>query len=194
MKNVFRLTDHQWALVIKRLKLPTEARVDVEFAIHAYREQRALWRRTPAEVTKLLERTSAAASKLAKLLEQLEDQGRLEITEAWPISRRSADNKIETMVANIKELSIACASAQASDMDRPFLLDQLIVNLDKVLHAFTGSGVSRGKPAMAFLSAACSITEEGLGTGAVEEAIKRLQGRGEIKIKKSRKSTAEIHR
>jgi hypothetical protein len=134
---------------------------------------------------------------LATLLERLEEQDRIEIIEAWPAGRRGAEgNRIQAIVAKIKELSTVCAdaSAQVSNISRNYLFDQMIANLDKILHGFTNRGVSRGKAAMSFLAAVCRVADEGLGTGAIEEAIKRLQGRGEIPTKKSRKPTAEIHR
>lgn len=189
-----RLTEIQWAAVTKRLKLPVEARADIELAIRDYRGQRALWRRPPAAVGKRLKQTSAAALKLANLLDGLDEQDRIEIIEAWPIGRREVQSgRIPTLVAEIKELSIVCAdaSAQVSNVSRIYLLDQLIANLDKILHAFTGQGVSRAKSAMSFLGAVCCIADEGLRLGAIEEAIKRLQGRGEIATKRSRKLTAE---
>jgi hypothetical protein len=195
--NNVHLTDLQWAVITKRLKLTVEARVDIELAIHAYRGQRALWHRPPAAVGKRLKQTSAAARKLANLLERLEEQDRIEIVEAWPIGRRAIQGaRIETIVAEIKELSTVCANAseQVSNVSRIYSLDQLIANLDKILRRFGERGASRAKAAMSFLVAVCCIADQGLGTGAIEEAIKRLQGRGEITTKKIRKSTPESAR
>jgi hypothetical protein len=192
--NNVHLNDLQWAAITKRLKLPVGARVDIELAIDAYRGQRALWHRPPAAVGKRLKQASAAARKLANLLERLEEQDRIEIIEAWPIGGREVKvGRIPILVAEIKELSIVCADAskQVSNVSRIYLLDQLIANLDTILHAFTGQGVSRAKSVMSFLGTVCSIADEGLRLGAIEEAIKRLQIRGEITTKKSRKLTAE---
>jgi hypothetical protein len=194
------LNDSRWAVITKHLKLRDEARTHVEFQIMRYRESylrwSEQWSKPDGEVSEYLGRVGATAKRLADLLEGMGNQEAVELLEARAGGNGLPFLKRQDLTAHVRELSDACARApnQLSRTSRTAHLDDFIKEMDAILRQFSGQRVSRGKAVMSFLAAVCSVADEGLGTGAIEEAIKRLQGRGEIPTKKSGNPTAEIHR
>ena len=213
----FELSDGQWAIINERLKLPNDARFDVSFAIHAYREQRRLWKRSPAQVAARLKRTAAAAKKLAKLLEGLEEQERIEVIEA---SRYVDHDIVESAIAEVRNIETICADAstQVSKIGKTWLFDRLVESLDRVLREFAGKGLSQEKSVLSFLTAVFAIADacERLGEttprhgrspgqrratkrsksgiGSVKEALRRFKPRVEFSEKDLSKPDAKIPR
>jgi hypothetical protein len=174
----FELDDKQWASITERLKLPDDARFNVAFAIHAYREQRLLWKRSPAQVAARLKRISDAAEKLAKLLDGLEEQERIELIEAMPTGQRYVEgSRIEAAISEVRGIETMCAAAskQVSKIGKIYLLDGLIASLDGILREFSDMEVSQEKPVLSFLTAVCGIADAKFGSGSVKEAIRRFK-------------------
>jgi hypothetical protein len=171
-KQTFSLSDEQWGRITKCLKLRNDARTDLEFSIHIYREQQLLWDNAPSEVRKKLKQKSAAASKLLKLLEAVGERERIDLAEIGYSKAR-----LHAAKAEIKAVAEACAEAsrQVSDVRWTYWQDQLIGALDRILWEFSRQRVSRSKAVLDFLKTVCQIAHPKFGPGAVVLAVGRFE-------------------
>jgi hypothetical protein len=187
------LTDPQWDEITKRLSLPDAARAEIDAAIHMARSHLKTWKNPPSEVEKRLETVAHAASKLAKLLEGLDQQERFELIEG---SSGREFGRIGSWIPYIKGIAQACedASTQVSPIGRTWMVDSLIASLDGTLQKFARTRVCQEKRVISFLTAVCGIADKEFGASTVLSAIKRLKPRGEFRDKKLSKSTADSSR
>jgi len=185
------LSDEQWNEIAKCLKLPDEARIDLGFSIHAFREQQSMWDDAPSEVRKKLKRTSAAALKLLELLEGIKQRERFDLVEAG-----YGGVRLEGAAAEIKALAEACAEAstQVSDVRWTYWQDWLIDKLDHILWEFADQRVSRSKAVLDFLKTVCQIAHPNFGPGAVVSAVGRFVPPVRFKNENLSKSGAESRR
>lgn len=188
------LDDRQWRKITQRLQLPDEARASVEQEIVWYRQLDSTWRRAPSEVNKNLKRLSAAASKLAGLLEGLADQEKLELIEAWPPEPSLLNvglGRIDAAIIRARAISIACENAQISKFSQTERVDLLIERTDAILLQFLGIGLSQGQDQMTFLVEIFKAAKIKLKERSIRLAVERFQANGKMRKENSSKSAAD---
>lgn len=175
------ISDRLWAKMTARLALPDAARPHIECAIAQYQELDSVWKHSPSEVNKKLKRVSDAASKLADLLESLDEQEQIELTEAWPLEPSLLDVKLGRLDAAIlraRTVSIACENVQASEFNRRERSVDLVERLDPILRQFLGYGVYQSRPVIAFLEVVFEAAKINVADRSIRARIKNFNDRG----------------
>jgi hypothetical protein len=190
--------DEQWKKITEHLKLPDAARGEIEREIIWYVEICSTWHRPPSEVGKRLDQVSAAASRLAALLERLEERERLELAEVWPAdtTRLSTLGRVDQAILDAKSVSIICKTAreQISKLNQPTRVDELIERLDSILHQFSDVGVSQAQAVMTFLVEVFKAAGIKLKERSIRLAVERFHARGKKRKKEFSKSATDSRR
>lgn len=196
----FTLSDKQWAEITARLRLPDPARARIEDEINRYREIRATWRRPPGEVKKRLARIVASATKLEKLLNNLDKQERIELSEVWSMDLSKivlmggggAYSPLDSAIIDVRRISIACraASDNVSRFSKAEQAISLVDWMDGILQEFADRRVSQEQAVLSFLNSVYKFANGRRAEGTVAEAVKKLiRSRGEKPTKKSSKAS-----
>ncbi|MBR1156809.1 hypothetical protein [Bradyrhizobium sp. JYMT SZCCT0428] len=184
------LTEQQWHHVNRYVKLPAAARVATDKAIHMARERSRLWKHKPSVVERNLRSVSQSASKLMKLLENLDYQHRIELLEG------SGSFRIDEAIAFAKRISEGGenAATQVSKAGKKFRIDALIADLDQILQTFAGTRACQEKKVMSFITTVSGIADKEFSAGTVVSAVKRLMPRGKFRRKTISKSATDSRR
>jgi hypothetical protein len=195
-KVKFSLRGEQWKKITERLELPDAARGEIEREIIWYAEICSTWHRPPSQVSKNLKRVSDTASKLADLLDGLEEQERIELIEAWPHepSLRFDLGRIDAAALSARTVSIACEAVQISKLSQPTRVDGLIERLDSILHQFSDVGVSQAQAVMTFLVEVFKAAGIKLKERSIRLAVERFHARGKKRKKEFSKSATDSRR
>ena len=192
------MRDEQWKKITEHLKLPDAARGEIEREIIWYVEICSTWHRPPSEVGKRLDQVSAAASRLAALLERLEYQERLELAEVWPAdpTRLSSLGRVDQAILDAKSVSIICKTAreQISKLNQTTRVAGLIEWLDSILHQFSDVGVSQAQAVMTFLVEVFKAAGIKLKERSIRLAVERFHARGKKRKKEFSKSATDSRR
>jgi hypothetical protein len=190
-RETFALRDKQWNEITKYVKLPDEARLQIEAAVQMHSRSLSLWVKSPSKVKKPLIEISSTALKLARLLGRLSEQERIELLEAdeGPFYRK----RITLMIAEAEDLSKSCVSASKDlyKVSRPELLDRLVFTLDGILQEFTGRQASQEKDVLSFLTTVCGIADRKFGTASIVKAIQRVKAPGKKRTENNSNPPAE---
>jgi hypothetical protein len=131
----------------------------------------------PSIVGRRLRVVGRAAAKLARLLEDLDDQDRVELIEGWGfpklprLSERS--RSINDAIGYAQNISGGCerASRQVSKVGKTFLIDQPVDSLGEVVKEFAGAKISHEKPVFSFLTEVCAVVDTRFKAGSVRSAV-----------------------
>ncbi|MHC2281041.1 hypothetical protein ACVME8_007684 [Bradyrhizobium diazoefficiens] len=207
MTSASIVNDRQWKEITTHVKLSDTARSSIELRLRLFQQLQSHTRdrRSASELREGFLQIASGSLKLVRLLSKLSEQERNELEysffldhpdEPLPTETKAAlfASWIDTRIGQVKEVAeiFDNASNDVSNISRTRHVDGLILALYRIAKSADGFSSAKKVQLVCFLNTACSLVN--IGPGSVDEAIYRLQQRGEIRAKKSAKVPPKIAR